>query len=82
MADTIGTIDWRSVDDFFEVAKLSRGAAEFQFSLWSDDGDASGVIAAIFEFAQPLDDHGHNFLRANVADNSAHAQRLLVTFLD
>ena len=38
----------------------------------ADHGDAGGVIAAIFEAPQAIQDQGNNFLRADVTDNSAH----------
>ena len=68
-------------DDLFEIAELAGGAANFELASGIDDGDAGGVVAAVFELAQAFDDDGNNFLRADVADNSAHAGTLLMGIL-
>ena len=36
------------------------------------DGDAGGVVAAVFEAAQAFDDDGDGGLRADVSDDSTH----------
>ena len=64
-------------EDLFEVAQLAGRAANLELAFLGDDRDARGVVAAIFEFAQPLDDDGDDLFRADVADNSAHAAGLL-----
>ena len=38
----------------------------------SGDGDAGGVIAAVFEAAQAFDDDGHGGIGADVSDDSTH----------
>ncbi len=41
VADAVGAFDGRFQNDFFEIAKLSRGAADFQLSVLSDHRNAS-----------------------------------------
>jgi len=72
VADAEGAVDGLFVEDGFEVAELAGGAAELEAAGAAGNGDAGGVIAAVFETAQPLDDDGHRRLGANVSDDSAH----------
>ena len=41
-----------------------------------NDGDAGGIVAAIFELAQPLDEDGDDLFRSDVANDSAHEKPL------
>jgi len=63
-----------------EISQFSGGAANFQLARGRNRGDSGGVVAAIFQLSQAFNDHGHNFFRADVADNSAHATQLLGDF--
>ncbi len=74
--DAVGAIDGRFANYFFEIAQLAGGAANFQLAREVDHRDSRRVVAAILELAQALEDYGHNLLRADVADNSTHGQRL------
>src|SRR5438045_8580562 len=71
------TIDRRFLNDFFEIAKLAGCAANFQFARRIHNGNAGGIVAAVFEFAQAFNNDGHNFFWADIADNAAHAETLL-----
>src|SRR5438477_1142446 len=77
VADAVGSFDWRFLDDFFQIAQLAGSAANFQFAGGVHHRDPSGVIAAIFQFAQPFNDDRNNFFGADVAHDSAHAANLL-----
>src|SRR6266852_1130143 len=72
VADAVGAFDGRLGNGFFEVAKLSRGAANLQLAGAVHDGDARGIVTAVFEFAKAFDDHGNDFFGADVSENSAH----------
>ena len=63
-------------DGFFEIAELAGGAAELELAFGCDDGDARGIIAAVFEAAQAVEDEGDDFLMADVSDDAAHSQFL------
>jgi hypothetical protein len=59
--------------DLFEVDELALGAADLNCGAGgAADGDAGGVIAAIFEAAQALDDDWNYLFGSDVADDSAH----------
>ena len=73
VADAEGAVEGMVAQDFFEIAELAGGAADFEESgVGAADGDAGRVVAAVFEAAQALDDDGDDFLTADVANNSAH----------
>ncbi len=72
VADAEGAVDGVGGEDGFEVAELAGGAAELEPAGATGDRDAGGVIAAVLETAQALNDDGHGGLRANVSDDSAH----------
>jgi hypothetical protein len=38
----------------------------------ADDGYARGIVSAIFEAAQAVQDKGYNFLGADISDNATH----------
>src|SRR5260370_23306835 len=81
VADAISAIQRVLGNDLFEIAEFPRGTADFQLAGVGNDGDARGIVATVFELAQPLDDDGHNFLWPDVTDYSAHARDLLRRFL-
>src|SRR6267154_2376366 len=75
--NSISSVDWRFLDDLFQVAQLAGRAANFQFARSVDHRDTRGVIAAVFQFAQPFDNDRNNLFVPDIADNSAHAAALL-----
>ena len=73
VADAEGAGEGVVGDEGFEVAELAGGAAELHVAVGgAGDGDAGGVIAAVFEAAQAFDDDGHGRIGANVSDDSTH----------
>ena len=58
--------------DSSRLRQLAGGAANLQLAVFADHGDAGGIVAAIFEAAEPVQDQGYDFLRADVSDNAAH----------
>jgi hypothetical protein len=73
-----GAVDGAGGDDGFEVAELAGGAAELELGFAfrgvcvAGDGDASGVVAAVFEASQAFDDDGDGRFGTDIANNSAH----------
>ena len=61
VADAVGAVEGRGLDGGFEVAELAGGAAEVEgvrvFG-GAADGDAGGVVAAVFEAAEAFNDDG------------------------
>jgi hypothetical protein len=72
VADAVSAVEWLQADRFFEVAQFALGAAHVQMMRFIDDGDARRVVAAIFEFAQPVDDDRHDLFIAYVSHNATH----------
>src|SRR5450755_120464 len=57
-----------------QVGDLASAAVEFEVAGGCEDGDASGVIAAIFEFTESFKQNGSNVgaLWADVTNDTAH----------
>ena len=55
-----------------EVAELAGGAAELERVASAGDGDAGGVVAAVFEAREAFHDDGDARLRTDVTDDSTH----------
>src|ERR1039458_4414403 len=60
-------------DHFFQVAQLTLGAANGELVVVAIDGQAGGIVPAVFQALEAFQDDGDRFMRADVADNSAHA---------
>jgi ATP-dependent DNA ligase len=61
-----------ALEDLDQAVELADGTADGNLSLTVDDGDAGGVVAAVFEAAQALDDNWHGLTFTDVADDAAH----------
>ena len=77
VADTVGAFDRGFRQDFFEIAEFAGCAAYFELAFFGDYGNSGGVVAAVFEFTQALNYDRDDFFGSDIADNSAHAPRLL-----
>ena len=77
MPDAVGSVDWGRRHSLFQIAQFSGRPAQLQLAVRSDHGYTSGVVPAVFQLPQPLNNHRHNFFRTDIADNSAHAASLL-----
>ena len=71
VADAVDAFERLRVDRLLEVHELARASAALDLPV-ADDGDARRVVTAIFEPPQSVDEDGHNFLRAEITDDSAH----------
>jgi hypothetical protein len=38
----------------------------------ADDGDACGIVSAIFQASKAIQDEGYDFLRTDISDNATH----------
>ena len=72
VADAVDAVERRGADRFFEIAQLAGRAADIELAVFADHGDPGGIVAAIFQAAQAVEDQRHNALWADVSDNSAH----------
>src|SRR5262245_14196121 len=76
VTDAVGAVERVQTDSFFKVAEFSFCATDLEVVVFVDDRDAGGVVAAIFEFAQPINDERHDLLVSYVTNNSTHAPAL------
>ncbi len=72
VADAVGAIDGADADGLFEVAQFAGGAADAERVVGAEHGDARRIVAAIFKAAEAVEDDGHRFAIADVANNAAH----------
>jgi hypothetical protein len=63
-------------DNIFEVAQLAFGAPHLEPIAVTSNRDAGGIVSAILELAQALDNHGHNALLTYISNNAAHIKLL------
>jgi hypothetical protein len=73
MADAVSAVERAETDRLFEIAQFSFGAPDLELVVFINDCDPGGVVAAIFEFPQPIDDERHHLLVPDVSNNSTHA---------
>jgi len=73
VADAVDSIERLALDGFFEVAEFAGSAADVHFPVGLNDGDACGIVAAIFEAAEAVKNQRDDFFGADVTNNSAHA---------
>ncbi len=57
VADAVDAVERRDADGFFEILQLAGGAADFEFAVCLHDGDAGGIVAAIFEALEAVEDY-------------------------
>ena len=72
VADAVGAVQRLEADDLFQVAQLALGAADLQAFAVAGDRNAGGVVAAVLEPAQAVNDDRHYALLTNVSNNAAH----------
>src|SRR5579864_5491863 len=77
VADAIGAVERLGADDLFQVAQLAFGAADLESVTIAGDSDARGIISAIFQTSQSINDDRNDLLFADVADDATHRNRLL-----
>jgi hypothetical protein len=78
VSNAIGPIKRLKPNDLFQIAQLTFRPPYLQAFAISANRDPGGIIAAILQSPQTLNDDGNNFFLSNVANNSAHAFRLLL----
>jgi hypothetical protein len=75
VAEAIQAGERSSLNRVLEVDQLPGAASHFDGPVLYD-GDARGVIPAIFETAQTVEQHGHDRFRSDVTNDSAHKSAL------
>jgi hypothetical protein len=74
VANAVTTMQRILTDGLFQVAELAFGAADLQLVSVAGDSNSSGVITAVFEPAQALDDDRNYFFFTDVSDDATHAE--------
>ena len=76
VADAVDALERALANRFFEIAELAGGAADIELAGLGYHGDAGGIVAAILQAAQAVQNQRHDFFMPDVADNSAHVKFL------
>jgi hypothetical protein len=71
----------RIADLIGEIGHARDAARALRFAI-GNDGDAAGIVAAIFQPPQTFDQHRYDVTLRNRADNSAHGVVLYRLFLN
>src|SRR5580704_5955417 len=74
MTQAVDAINRIVANGLLEIWQFAGGAANLHMAVLADHGDACGVVSAVFQASQPVQDQGYNFLRANVSDDAAHGE--------
>ena len=74
VADAVSAVERTETNRLFEIAQLTFRAKNLELVLFVDDGDTGGVVTAIFEFSQPIDNQRNDLFIAYVTNNSTHAR--------
>ena len=72
MSDPISSVEGFLPDSLFEISKLAFGAADLEDARVAGYGDPGGIVPAVFEAPESLQDHRYNVFLTYVADDAAH----------
>src|SRR5690349_18723594 len=72
MADSETAVDRIEPDGLFQVAQLALRATDGQLAVVAVNGQPRGVISAIFQALQPVQDNRYGLVAAYITYNSAH----------
>ena len=82
VADAVRSVDGVFAEDGVEVAEFAGGAAELEAvgvtvgGNAAGDGDACGIVAAVFQAGEAFHDDRDTGLRTDVTDDSAHISKV------
>src|SRR5205807_7382354 len=72
VANAIGAVEGLCADDFLQVPQLAFRAADLESVAVAGYGDSGGIVSAIFQPSQAINDDRDDLLFANVADDATH----------
>src|SRR5258707_13397796 len=73
VTDAVSAVQRLQADDFFQVAQLALSPAQLQLTgAVAGHGDAGGVVPAVLQLLEPVNNDGHHALFANIAYDSTH----------
>ncbi len=61
VADAVDAVEGSGANRFFQIVQFAGRAADLQFPVLADHGDAGGVVAAIFEAPEPVQNQRDTF---------------------
>jgi hypothetical protein len=76
VADAVDALERALANRFFEISQLAGGAANVELAVLGDYGDSGGIIAAIFQAAQAVQNERDDFFIPDVTNDSAHSKIL------
>src|SRR5258707_1365155 len=79
VSDSVSAVERLQPDDLFQIAQLAFGPADLQAIAVAAHRNPRGVIPAIFQTPQSLNDDRDYPLLADVSHDSAHAETLLIS---
>jgi hypothetical protein len=77
VADAVSTVERLEANRLFEITQLAFGATDSQLLIFVNDGDPGGVVTAVLELAQPVENDWDYLLVANITNNATHKKFLL-----
>ena len=72
VADAVGAVERLEANDLFEVAQLAFRAPDLQAIAIAGYSDASGIVSAIFQTTQAVNDDRNDAFISDVSNNAAH----------
>jgi hypothetical protein len=72
VSQAIDPIDGIVADGLFEIRQFAGGAANLHMPVLANDGNACGIVSAIFQAPKAVQNEGYDFLRADISDNATH----------
>jgi len=72
MTDADRAVQRFLIRPLFQVAELTGGTENPDF-VWPHDRDSGRIVAAVLEAAKTIKEDRHDFVRADVTDDAAHA---------
>ncbi len=72
VADAVGAVERLQTNGLFQVTELALGAADVERVPLVHDRNPGGIIPAIFELPQPVEDDRHDLFVSDVTDDATH----------
>src|SRR3954451_13735212 len=76
VSNAIGAVERMQANGFFKVAQLSLRSAHLEVMVLVNNCNTGGVVTAVFQFSQAVEDYRHNLFFANVPNYSTHRSTL------
>jgi len=70
--DAVRSVERVFAQSLFEIAQLAFSSLNFEVMILIDDGDPRGIVTAIFELAQSVDNQRYDLFVSNVSNYSTH----------